>query len=172
LVPRLESCTAPSVVLLECYSSRGGWSWLPGQRCPFGPDILADTFPRAGSVHPPASGPPGIRPSWARSGTRGGGSGGSGGVVPRRRLRTVRSSGVAGPRDSLVSLGRARLSEPSIRQIEAAGRVRGSEGVFPLAVGPTGVGLVRRGAGAFRTSLGVRVLIFPFWGGLRRSSEP
>jgi hypothetical protein len=45
--------------------------------------------------------------------------GGGGGVGPRRRLRTVRSSGVPGPRDFPVSGGRARLSGLSIQQIGA-----------------------------------------------------
>jgi hypothetical protein len=72
---------------------------------------------------------------WLLSGTRGGGSG-SGGVGSRCRLRTVRSIGVPGPRDSLVNRGRARLSDPSIQQMEAAGRAYGSRGFSPLAVGP------------------------------------
>jgi hypothetical protein len=56
---------------------------------------------------------------------------GGGGVGPRRRLRTVRSSGVTGPRDSPVSGGRARLSELSIQQMGAVGPVCRSEGVSP-----------------------------------------
>jgi hypothetical protein len=96
---------------------------------------------------------------WLLSGTRGGGSDGSGGVGSRCRLRTVRSIGVPGPRDSPVSRGRACLSDPSVQQMEAAGRVCGSRGFSPLAVGP-----VCEGVGGFRTSLGFRVLLFPSWG--------
>jgi hypothetical protein len=44
----------------------GGRLRFPGQRCPFGPDKLADVFPCAGSLHLPASGPSGTRPSWTR----------------------------------------------------------------------------------------------------------
>jgi hypothetical protein len=96
---------------------------------------------------------------WLLSGTRGSGSGGSGDVGSRCRLRTVRSIGVPGHRDTPVSRGSARLSDPSVQQMEAAGRVCGSRGFSPLAVGP-----VRGRAGGFRTSLGFRVLLFPFWG--------
>jgi hypothetical protein len=96
---------------------------------------------------------------------------GGGGVGPRRRLRTVRSNGVPGPRDSPVSEGRARLSELSIQQIGATGRVCGGEEVSPLPVGPTSVGCGRGGADVLRTSLEVRVSVLPSWGlrGARRN---
>jgi hypothetical protein len=98
---------------------------------------------------------------WLLSGTQDGGSGGSGsgGVGSRCRRRTVRSIGVPGPRDSPVSRGRGRWSDPSIRQMEAVGRVCGSRGFSPRAVGP-----VCGGVGGFRTSLGFRVLLFPSCG--------
>jgi hypothetical protein len=64
---------------------------------------------------------------------------GGGGVGPRRRLRTVRSSGVTGPRDYPVSGGRARLSELSIQQMGAVGPVCRSEGVSPQ-LGPLASG--------------------------------
>jgi hypothetical protein len=97
--------------------------------------------------------------------------GGGGGVGPRRRLRTVRSSGVPGPRDFPVSGGRARLSGLWIQQIGAAGRVCGSEEVSPLAVGTTGVGFGHGGADVVRTSLEVRLSVLPSWGlrGARRN---
>jgi hypothetical protein len=97
--------------------------------------------------------------------------GGGGGGGPRRWLRTVRSIGVPGPRDSPVSGGRPRLSVLLIQQIGAAGRVCGSEGVSPLAVGPTGIGFGCGGADMLRTSLVVRVSVLPSWGlrGARRN---
>jgi hypothetical protein len=69
---------------------------------------------------------------WLLSGTRGSGSGGSGDVGSRCRLRSVRSIGVPGPRDTPVSRGSARLSDPSVQQMEAA-RLVGSAGAggFP-----------------------------------------
>jgi hypothetical protein len=97
--------------------------------------------------------------------------GGGGGGGPCRWLRTVRSIGVPGPRDSPASGGRARLSGLLIQQIRAAGRVCGSEEVYPLAGGPTGVGFGRGGADVLRTSLVVRVSVLPSWGlrGARRN---
>jgi hypothetical protein len=93
---------------------------------------------------------------WLPSGTRGSGSdgGGSGGVGSCCRRRTVRSIGVPCPRDSPVDRGRACLSDSSIQQMVAAGRVCGRRGFSPLAAGPVC---------GFRTSLGFRVLLFPSW---------